>query len=239
MGALSRDMAHRHEEEIGKETAHAHKLLCRLRHAGAMRDDLVKMRDVDAFAFTELVARARGIKPSDHEDPDLRLINLDHEPGIQESLKGLSYGFVDDDSDVIRDGRLGIWPVMEDKGAFIFGDMKSAVRHPTGLCVDGNRFCLGDLKGIPRECKHLNLAMASWFSRGGRIDILFDTLSLNSTDKYISIYFLGTVWWNSERKCYYAPALVMRNFSQFNLEISQIPNGNWPRNHFVAIVVPK
>ena len=229
-------------EDIGKELAHAHKLLCRLRHAGAMRNDLVAIRNADLAILGEFIAMVRGVRTPNDFEPDARIINLDYEPacGYLGSLTILSGGLLDyKNARVIRDVRLGMWPVRQEAGSFIFGNMKFVVVRPSGFCVEGNLFGPSHFVGLPNDHEHLNLAMAAWFSKDGRIDIPFDGPPFGKEWGNDSIFFLGSVWWDSQSKKYFAPALTSNKKEQIKLEVKRIPDGEWPNNCYVALLVPR
>ena len=236
-----RDRGGRNENsEIGKELSHAHKLICQLRHAGATWDDLVAMRDAKLEVFSEFIARIRGISVTDDRD---EIINLDYEPGSFESLTDLSKGFLASKGVYdVDDDRLGIWQVQSESWGIFFGNMKFSVERPSGKgCFqkDPPRYCRGDLLGISKNRVYLNLAMATWFSQGGRIDIPFDGSPFNDNWGNDTIFFLGTVWWVPIRKVFLAPALTSNKSGHIKYQIWPIPVGKWPENCYVALLVPR
>ena len=225
-------------KQIGKELAHAHKLLCRLRHIGATRDDLVAMRDANLLIFEEFLGRIRGIEIPDDQEPYFAPINLDYDPGSFESLSKLSGGMVDAETKLSSDHRLGIWPNKEEDGSLVFGNMKFAVQRPSGSCVNGTMFCSGNLLGLSQGYVYLNLAMATWFSRRG-IDIPFDQASPQCEIGNHEIFFLGTVWFDWNAKKYFAPTIGSGKNGRIKYGIKPIPDGEWPSNCYVAILVPR
>ena len=231
------------EEEIGKEIGHVHKLLCRLRHAGATRADLVKMRDAELAIFTEFLARLRGF-PVDINDLSmfpLNIINLDYEPGICESVAELSGGKLTNDARLAVDCRLGIWPVKSEDGYEIIGDMKVAIEKPSHPpFYRGNGYCASDhIMGISKESVHLNLAMASWLSQDGLNDIPFDGAPFGAEWGNDCIFFLGTVWYRDDLKTYFAPTLSSNKKAKVTSGIMPIPKEEWPNNYYVALLVPR
>lgn len=250
---VDRDMAHAiGHEVVGKESGHIHKLMCRLRHAGATLQDLISMRTAPDYVFTEFLARVRGIdflKPLGgdicFQDPDLRLINLDFEfnaTGVQ-SLFNLSDCTIKREVFPTKDSHLGIWPANSINSGF--GNMRMSVKSPVGSrCVDGNTFCLGELFDQSLGYVQLNMAMALWLSRGGRDDLVFDHLDASKISKGHSVYFLGTVWWEKPRHenvvgRFWSPVLETNNKAGgIHLKIRQVPQGFWPENCSVAVLEP-
>ncbi len=246
---VRRDGIRDKDKEIGTESSHTHKMLCGLRHAGATWRDLVAMRDADPSIFSEFLARLRGIPAANSRGRAVSIINLDYEPGTFESLTALSNRRLVDGRKVLQpnvsDDHLGIWPVCEDFGSFVFGDKKFVVEKPTGgVCAwftdEIVSWSPGRLTGISKDHKHLNLAMATWLSQEGRIDIPFNDHAFDAdTWKNATIFFLGTVWLLPDNQTYLAPALTSDKSGRIKYEIKPVPVGQWRGDCYVARLIPR
>ena len=232
---------------LGKESAHVHKLICRLRAAGLTWDDLVETRNVPENVLERFIAGIRGIEMPDQGNEHFEFINLDREPD--------RFPQWDDDAviknvELLQDDRLGMWSVSHENCEITFGQHTVVVmkRFLSGGVVKGifvQPTCVyeNDSEVLLNRFIHLNLAAADWIHDEVHVEEgILSSPPFNESDWYDEkVFFLGTVWslQVNGRKEIRAPAIVSRKDGTTSCLAEVLPEGVWPVNCYIAGLVPK
>jgi len=222
-------------QNIGKELSLAHKLFCRIRASGATAHDMKRLLEVSDAHFDHLLASARDVLP-DHlweYESQSELVNLDRDPEFDLS-KGCN------EISLIEDNRLGVW-LLED--GLVLGGNKVAIVKGFGKCFNRGAYHQpGVDPNKARQWVHLNYQAAKWLMSDynpDRTHNLFESIG-DGEIKEEKIFFLGTVWkYRRADSKIYAPAIVMAADGSIELKQEPIPEGAWPKDSYLAVLVPK